>query len=68
VDLKNLDVINFSKKLKHYQLLVVKRVLIDLISHFFHLVKEMYGEKVGQKWMSNEFKMATVEDGGNRRE
>ena len=28
---------------------------------FFHLVKEMYGEKVGQKWMDNEFKMATVD-------
>ena len=28
---------------------------------FFHLVKEMYGEKVGQKRMDNEFKMATVD-------
>ena len=28
---------------------------------FFHLVKEMYGEKVGLKWMDNEFKMATVD-------
>ena len=28
---------------------------------FVHLVKEMYGEKVGQKWMDNEFKMATVD-------
>ena len=28
---------------------------------FFHLVKEMYGEKVGQEWMDNEFKMATVD-------
>ena len=27
----------------------------------FHLVKEMYGEKVGQKWMDNECKMATVD-------
>ena len=28
---------------------------------FFHLVKEMYGEKVGQKRMDNDFKMATVD-------
>ena len=28
---------------------------------FLHLVKEMYGEKVGQKWMDNEFKMATLD-------
>jgi len=28
---------------------------------FFHLVKEMYGKKVRQKWMDNEFKMATVD-------
>ena len=28
---------------------------------FVHLVKEMYGGKVGQKWMDNEFKMATVD-------
>ena len=48
--------------------LVVKGVLIGSISHFFYLVKEMYGEKVGQKWMGNEFKMATAEDGWNRRE
>ena len=27
----------------------------------FHLVKEIYGEKVGQKWMNSEFKMATVD-------
>ena len=47
---------------------VVKGALIGSISHFFHLVKEMYGEKVGQKRMANEFKMAMVEDGWNRRE
>jgi len=28
---------------------------------FVHLVKEMYGEKVGRKWMDNEFKMAMVD-------
>jgi len=32
---------------------------------FVHLVKEMYGESVGQKWMDNKFKMAMVDSWKN---
>ena len=43
---------------------VVRGAIISSISHFFHLLEECMGIKAGQKCMSNEFKMTSV-DGWN---